>query len=60
MGLVGPFPATLEIRTEEEGWLLLEALSEVKRRREHFYQDVEKARKFDKMYTRVLMACGDD
>ena len=60
MGLKGPFPATLSIETEEEGWSLLEALSEVKRRRENFYQDLEGAKKFDKLYAKVLSACGDD
>jgi hypothetical protein len=57
MGLRGPFPATAEIETEEEGWALLEALGSKKR---CYVKDSPKYLLFDKLYARVLSACGDD
>ena len=56
--LQGPFPAILSILDEDEGYLLLAALGSAKRRAESEYP--EEAREYDKLYTKVLMACGDD
>lgn len=62
MGLQGPFPATLEILTEAEGWDLLGALGHMV----HTYTvrgdtlSLKKALKYDKLYAKVLKACGDD
>ena len=59
VGLQGPFPATLEIKTEDEAVMLLAALSAQKQH----YLDIGKplhAKVFDELYARVVMACGDD
>lgn len=59
MGLQGPFPAILEIETEDEGWALLRALATATKHAK-FYKDDERAERSDKLYAKVLFACGDD
>lgn len=69
MGLQGPFPATLVIETAEEGERLLAACSMLKnhyRRRapeglaSEEAADATEFKVLDALYSKVLMACGDD
>ena len=60
MGLQGPFPASIEFN-EEEAWLLLGALARSQRLYEStFGRDDPEAKKYDKLYAKILMGCGDD
>jgi len=62
MGLTGPFPCTVTVESEEEGWLLLSAITHLKRTSEWAaHRDATtKMKLLETLYTRVLMACGDD
>ena len=67
MGLQGPFPATLEIESKIEGEALLSALGALKRQYELLAEGCDtcngwqiEADRFDRLYAKVLRACGDD
>lgn len=57
MGLQGPFPTAVNIEDEEEGLALLAAVA---RQMRCYVDGSDHHKMLDKLYARILMACGDD